>query len=75
MQIGVGGTEVEYFMGREKSNKMVVRHREGGNRVQKCCRSWFPALWAEEEGTSVSLNVPKTFRNSGDCDFSGWMLK
>jgi len=37
--------------------------------------SWFPALWVEGEGESAKPNVAKKLMNSGDCNFSGWMLK
>jgi len=43
--------------------------------AQDLVKTRFPALWVEGEGVITRPNVAKRFRNSGDCNFSGWMLK
>lgn len=58
---------------RERKNKMVIRHREGAEmawNLVKTRSSWFLVLWVAGEGVSAKANV-----NSGDCNFSRWMLK
>ena len=53
----------------------MTERAEGSHDLVNIRSSWFPALCVGGEGESVKSKVAKKFFSSGECNFSGRMLK